>query len=306
MTKITTNIFIEKAKKTHEDKYDYSNVIYKNNKTKVKIICKEHGLFLQTPTGHLFGYGCQKCGRIKSSNVQRMSLEEFKNNSNNKHSFFYDYSLIDFTDLNNNVKIKCPIHGIFHQRGNRHLNGSICPKCNNIKSANSQKNSKEQFIEKSKEVHGNQFDYSKVVYINNKTKVEIICSKHGSWWQTPVNHINNKRKCPLCNESKGEEAISIFLKANKINFERQKTFIDCKDIRKLPFDFYIPKQNLCIEFNGIQHYKSIEYFGGIQTTKSQQKRDKIKEVFCLKNNINLLVIKYTDNIENVLKTYLSL
>mgnify|MGYP000290591655 CR=1 FL=1 len=298
---MSSEIFIERAKNTHGDKYDYSLVDYKNNYTKIKIYCKEHGIFEQLPKNHLNGSGCFRCNGTKKSDTN-----EFIANSNIVHKNKYDYSKTIYLGANVDVEILCPIHGLFKQRASRHLIGSICPKCNHTQSSNSQRDSKEQFIEKAKKVHGVQFDYSNVVYINNKTKIEIICKKHGSWWQTPINHIKNKQKCPFCNESKGEKIIKTFLETNNVYFERQKMFENCKDIRKLPFDFYLPEYNTCIEFNGIHHYKPVEYFGGIKTTKSQQKRDVIKNNFCLENNISLLVIKYTDNIENVLKNFLFL
>jgi len=301
--KLSIESFIKMAKIVHKDKYDYSLSRYVNNKTKIKIICKEHGEFMQQPSVHLKGQGCFKCGKIKSSNSQRFPINDFILESNNIHKKFYDYTLVNYKNLDDDIDIICPIHGLFKQRASRHLKGSVCPKCNSIKSANNQKHTKEDFIKKAKLIHGDLFDYSKVEYKNNKTKVEIICKKHGSWMQTPVNHINNKRKCPLCNESKGEDIINQFLIDNNIKFKRQMRFEDCKDIRKLSFDFYLINYNICIEYNGIHHYKPVEYFGGIKTTKEQQKRDTIKINYCKSNKIPLLIIKYTDKTEHVLLKY---
>ena len=297
----TNKEFIVKSLQVHIDVYDYSLVNYINNKTKVKIVCKSHGEFEQKPSSHLNGQGCPKCGKLKSANSQKLPVEEFIKIASNKHNNLYDYSFVSYNNLDNNIKILCQKHGSFTQRASRHLNDSICSKCNHLNSSNNQKDSKEAFVEKSKKVHGNLFDYSNVLYINNKTKVEIICQKHGSWWQTPVNHIMNKQKCPWCNESKGETLIKQFLINNNIKFEREKTFTDCINIHKLPFDFYLPELNICIEYNGIQHYKPVEYFGGINAIKSQQKRDKIKIKFCVKNNITLLIISYKDNIDKIMQ-----
>lgn len=303
MKKLTTEEFIQKAKLIHGDKYDYSLSMYNGSNNKIEINCHLHGKFYQQSGAHLNGQGCKKCGRIKSANTQRLLTKDFILKSNIIHDNFYNYSLVNYTNLDNDVKISCPTHGIFKQRASRHLKGSICPRCNNIKSRINQKHDEKDFVLKAKNVHGDLFDYSKVIYINNKTKVEIICKKHGPWWQTPVNHITNKRKCPLCNESKGEDVISQFLLNNNILFERQKRFEECKDIRKLPFDFYLPIYNICIEYNGIHHYKPVAYFGGLNTTKEQQKRDKIKIIFCINNKIQLLIIKYTENIEKTLIEY---
>ena len=152
---MSSEIFIERAKNTHGDKYDYSLVDYKNNYTKIKIYCKEHGIFEQLPKNHLNGSGCFRCNGTKKSDTN-----EFIANSNIVHKNKYDYSKTIYLGANVDVEILCPIHGLFKQRASRHLIGSICPKCNHTQSSNSQRDSKEQFIEKAKKVHGVQFDYS--------------------------------------------------------------------------------------------------------------------------------------------------
>jgi len=134
-------------------------------------------------------------------------------------------------------------------------------------------------------------------------KIKIICKKHGIFEQTPDNHINKKTGCPICNESKGEKEIRIILNNLNIKYIKQKTFNNCKNKRKLPFDFYLTDYNLCIEFDGIQHFKSIEYFGGEKVLKETQKRDLIKNNYCKENNIKLLRIKYNENILKKLKKY---
>ena len=120
--KSTTEEFIEKAKKEHPDKnYDYRQVHYINSTTKVKIICPEHGMFEQTPNSHLRGKGCPLCAR--------WTLDEFVEKSSSIHHNMYDYSKVEFVDLDTKVLISCPIHGYFLQSPNKHLNGEGCPKC---------------------------------------------------------------------------------------------------------------------------------------------------------------------------------
>ena len=108
--------------------------------------------------------------------------------------------------------------------------------------------------------------------------------------------------------SKGENFIWNWLKYNKIKFEFQKRFQDCKDKNTLPFDFYIPKYNMCIEFQGSQHYdpgfyirKRKSYEKGIEKYRIQKLHDEMKKIYCINHNINFLEIKYTENIENKLK-----
>ena len=110
--------------------------------------------------------------------------------------------------------------------------------------------------------------------------------------------------CPICNESKGEKEIRIFLENNAIKYSRNKRFNKCKDKKTLPFDFYLPKYNLCIEYDGLQHFKSIEFWGGEISLLEQKQRDQIKTTFCKENNIKLRRIKYDENILEKLKKWI--
>ena len=122
--KITKEQFVNRSKLTHGNLYDYTLVQYINSHTKVKIICKIHGVFSQTPNNH-YNYGCGKCG-----GTSRVSLEDFKDRGCKIHSNFYNYEKVIFSNLRDKVRIICPIHGNFHQQANSHLRGTGCPTCN--------------------------------------------------------------------------------------------------------------------------------------------------------------------------------
>jgi hypothetical protein len=156
---------------------------------------------------------------------------------------------------------------------------------------------KEFFIKKAKLKHGDRYDYSLVEYINNKTKVKIMCKEHGKFEQRVDHHLNGAG-CPICKESRGEAEIKKFCLKNKIKVIRQHRFKNCRDKKPLPFDFYLPEYNTCIEFNGRQHYISVPYWGGNKNLKNQQIRDKIKLEFCQKNNISLIII---NDIKEIIK-----
>ena len=156
------------------------------------------------------------------------------------------------------------------------------------------------FIEKAKKVHGEKYDYSLVNYKTSHVKINIICQKHSEFKQTPHNHLKG-HGCPGCNQSKGEEKIANLLKDKKIIFLPQHRFKNCVDKIPLPFDFYLPDYNTCIEFNGIQHYKPNEYFGGIDTFKDQQKKDKLKLQYCKNNHISLIIVKYNEKVEKIIE-----
>lgn len=115
-------------------------------------------------------------------------------------------------------------------------------------------------------------------------------------------------RCPHHNRSLGEEKVSDILRDMNIKFMTQYTFNECKDVNKLPFDFYIPKYNLCIEYDGRGHHEPIDWAGrGDEWAKEQfewvKKHDSIKNDFCLHNNIKLLRIPYWEDIENTIKLY---
>jgi very-short-patch-repair endonuclease len=298
MQKLTNIDFIEKAKNLHGDKYDYSIVNYLNNITKVNIICPKHGEFLQFPNGHLIGQECPKC-----SSTCVKSTDQFILSAKTIHNNIYDYSLVNYVNNRMKIKIICSKHGIFEQAPYSHLNGNGCPKCAVIKNSGILKKTQQEFINESIKLHNNKYDYSKVNYINAHTKIIIICPEHGEFKQKPNNHLNG-RGCPSCSQSKGEKIIENILLRKNLNFIKQKTFKNCKCKQKLQFDFYLPEHNTCIEYDGRQHFEPIKYFGGEVAFKILQERDKIKENFCNENNINLMRIKYNENIENKLKVFI--
>jgi len=287
--KLTTEKFIEKAKIIHSNKYDYSKVNYISSKENVVIICQHHGVFSQRANNHLLGVGCKKCTQKIPIN-KKITNVDFINKAILVHGNKYDYSLVEYTNSHNKIKIKCENNHIFEQRPDQHLNGHGCKFC------------VDRFRKKASVIHNNLYDYSLVEYKNNSSKVNIICKKHGIFEQRVSSHLFLKRGCPNCKTSKNELLISKILNDNKIKFEPQKTFEDCKYKYKLSFDFYLIDLNICIEYDGKQHYENI-YNCDVEF-KNIQIRDKIKNTFCEDNNIKLLRIKYTENTENMIKLFL--
>ena len=162
----------------------------------------------------------------------------------------------------------------------------------------------EEFIRRARLVHDNVYDYSRAVYINSETPIWIRCKKCGRWFQQiPKSHLQGKG-CKYCNTSHGEKDIELYLKDHCFYFEREKKFKDCKDKFPLPFDFYIPSLNTCIEFQGIQHYEPQRHFGGDKKFERQIKHDKIKLNYCLKNHIRIIRIKYTESVKEILELYI--
>jgi hypothetical protein len=181
--------FILRSNRIHNNKYNYSETIYINNKTKVKIYCNYcNNYFYQIPYHHLKGHGCQVCSKNK-----KLSTEEFINKATLKYGDDYNYSLVEYKNAQTKVKIICKYHGIIEQRPFSHLKSR--PRCCSkyIKMCN------KEFIEKVKLIHGIKYDYSLVSYKNSRTKIKIICNIHNYIFeQTPNNHLSKKHNCPLC------------------------------------------------------------------------------------------------------------
>jgi Zn ribbon nucleic-acid-binding protein len=200
MIKKTFEEFIKQAKELNGNKYDYTKVNYINNKTKITIICKEHGEFLQIPYKHLKGAKCPKCNIIKKNLMQTSTTEKFIKQAKELNGNEYDYTKVNYINNKTKITIICKEHGEFLQNSNKHLRGAKCPKCSIIKKGLMQTSTTEKFIKKAIKIHGYKYDYSKVNYINSNSKIIIICKYHGKFEQLPSNHIN-KRGCIKCGKN---------------------------------------------------------------------------------------------------------
>lgn len=280
----TTEQFIEKAKEIHGDKYDYSKVEYTNSFNKIVIICPVHGEFKQDPYVHLRKSGCRICGNI----AKAVTLEEFIIRAVKIHNNKYNYSKVKIKGSDNKIVIMCPVHGEFKQKVNTHLLGHGCYSCGR----EALRINTDAFIEKAKQVHGDRYDYSKVVFTTTRDQVTIICNKknHGEFRQKANNHLNGAG-CPYCKKSKAELFIMDTLK---------ELGLEVKDEYVLPetpwysfrYDFYIEKYDLFIEFHGAQHYKDIPFFNRGTSLEDRRKVDFYKIGLIKEMKRPILVFNY--------------
>jgi len=150
------------------------------------------------------------------------------------------------------------------------------------------------------------FGIKLISYKNALSKIEIICDKHGSFFQSPNKHITLKQGCPKCKRSKGVDKICRILDNYNIKYDNEKSIIGCvsKNNKLLYFDILI-NNNIAIEYDGEQHFIPIEKWGGEKNLKSIRERDLIKDNFCKENNILIFRISYKDNIEERMKYIIS-
>lgn len=201
---MTREIFIEKATKKHNGKYDYSKVNFESPEKEVCIICPRHGEFWQKPVNHLRGYGCKKCQYEKVSEKLSSTAEEFIEKAKKIYGDKYTYDKVQYKKSNIDVCITCPEHGDFFVTPNDFLDGHACKKCAAFSRSKKLSSNTEEFIKKAKLIHGDKYDYSKTEYSGNDIAVCIICPEHGEFFQTPHSHLNGRgcKKCGIDRRSK--------------------------------------------------------------------------------------------------------
>ena len=297
--------FVIEARNKHNNFYTYNKAEYINNKIPLIITCPIHGDFSQSPDNHLQGKGCPECAKLKIRENQLISQEQFLSKLKEWHPD-YDFSITCYNGMKNHIQFICPIHGIQTvTAANAYYKGAGCKLCAQETRGEQNRLSKEEFISRSKQIHGDKYDYDKVNYQGYYIPVTIVCPVHGEFQQKPANHLRGSG-CQKCNQSHGEAFVEHYLQTEKIKYIQQHYIsvpTDIKSTGKIYVDFYIPDLNTIIEYNGIQHYVPIEHFGGKLAFNSQKKRDDYLRRYCLKNKIRLIELPY--NIEfSILQDYL--
>jgi len=218
--KLTKKEVLDRFKKVHGDKYDYSRVEYEGANNKVNIRCFLHSSFQQIPYEHWSGQGCPQCGILKRSNSRRKTTEQFIEDAKLVHENFYDYSESVYNGNKNKIKIICPSHGIFEQSPDSHLKGSRCAECAKISYRLKRGKKENDFIFESEKIHGEIYNYQNVVYQNINTKVKIGCNIHGEFEQLPVNHLKG-HGCKKC----GNKLVTDKTRKTQEEFIRQASSI---------------------------------------------------------------------------------
>lgn len=207
MRKLTTSEFVQKSQDIHGYQYDYTSTEYVNSKTKVKIICPEHGEFEQTPANHLTGYGCALCGFKNAGQYHKKDTQSFIVEAKVVHGDKYDYTKTVYVGAREKVIITCPAHGDFEQQASDHLHVDVaCLKCSYDYRGESRRFTRDEFIKKSNATHNNKYDYSLVPdsFRSLSDNVTIICPIHGKFNQSATNHAN-VTGCPKCATKKISE-----------------------------------------------------------------------------------------------------
>jgi hypothetical protein len=302
--KYTLENIIERTKNMYKDEnYVYLSIERINKHTYVNYLCEKHGLISQMVSNHLKGCGCKFCGIERRVAKRRMTFDEFVEKAKQVHGEKYKYlKLINKLKERTLIKYSCKKHGIQYQNITNHLLGYGCYKCGGTK-----KLTDDEIKERLKEKFN-----GKITYIGNYKGVDDTTTKfkcnicQNEFENSLANVLDMINGCSYCSESIGAKKIKDFFQEEA---EAEKWFKDCRDVNPLPYDFYIKKYNLLIEYNGKQHYKPVNWTGNLteeqmkNNLKKQRHHDWLKRKYAKKNNFNYLVIPYWElnNIDKILK-----
>lgn len=220
--KLTTAEFIKCATITHGDAYDYSLVVYKNQDSKVKIICKKHGVFEQRAGCHRSGKGCSKCSG------RGLTRQDWIDRFVSVHGNKYSYDLFEYKKAHGRINIVCKKHGVFHQTVNNHHSGQGCPVCRYEILPDKLRMTHDAWVKKAEKVHGDRYDYCKSVYRGSYEPVEIICREHGTFYQKAIYHTRGSgcEKCSSIYSPTTDEWVEVAIDVHGDRYDYSKTTYD--------------------------------------------------------------------------------
>ena len=203
----TKEEYIIKFNILHNNKYDYSKMIYVSALTPIIIICPQHGEFIMTPSAHLVKK--QKCPTCR---VAKRG-EQFLKNAYKMHGDKFNYKLVKYINNSTDVDIICAAHGVFKQNPNNHARGQGCPTCGYLQLKYSKLQQESEIIERFVKKHGNKYNYDNVIYNGIMEEVDIVCHEHGIFKQSPNNHIKGHG----CSECAGNKKMTngVFIQRSK-------------------------------------------------------------------------------------------
>jgi len=269
--------FLKNAIQIHENKYDYSEATYVNALTNITIKCPLHDKFEQTPSVHINSrFGCPECAKKGRGDERRLTTADFIRKAKDIHKDTYDYKLSVYTGCEDQLIILCPIHGEFKQQANNHLQGKGCVKCGQILFYNSRRSNTIEFIEKSKEIHQNRYDYSYVEYTSSYEKIKIICKTHGPYEQTPCGHLRGSG-CQKC----GYNSISMSKSSSKEEFIEKAVSIhgDTYDYSEVVYRSGHDDVSIICKLHGIFQKRPNNHISGLsgcQKCQSKKQHSKLQ------------------------------
>lgn len=308
---------IKAIHKRFGDLFDCSQVKYVDKLTKIKLICNEHSEPFEILPSKLHNIKCSHCHKPpRKKGFSKYNTEKFIKIIQEIHKDKdYDYSQVKYVNSNTKITIGCKIHGPWTTAAGNILDKCGCPKCGILNRTYVQPISEDIIVERFRKLYGDKYSYNMSDYLGCDSKITITCNIHKShpFRQRVSSHLGGNG-CPHCKTSKGELKVLNYLESTNISFKTQYKFPDCKNIKPLAFDFAVINNNSVIgliEYNGQQHYQIINWHGSdeknIAAFENYKLRDNIKYDYCIRKNIPLLILKYTEfnNVETLVNEFLS-
>lgn len=250
MTPITLDTWLARFRAAHGDRYDYRDVAaFRGGKTTIAIHCPAHGVFQQSAQKHAAGQGCPTCGLLARSASQIFDTPRWVATARATHGDRYDYAKVVYCNDRERVTITCTAHGDFKQIAGTHTQGRGCPKCGNEAKGLGRQKDVSHFVRRAHAAHEGFYDYSRVEYTSAQAKVEIICPKHGAFWQGAADHAGGNG-CPRCvwgAPSKREDELFALVHSIRPDAEQSNR----KLLAPKELDIIVPGLKLAIEFNGV-------------------------------------------------------
>lgn len=307
--RMTSEEFFLRMKEIYGDRFDFSKSVFHGLKGTVDYECKDHGHQCNNATTLLNGKGCDYCSgrRFWGPDFERLARE--------LHGDKYNYSQVgEIIKKSQLVTIGCPVHGPYQQRVDLHLLGHGCPECYGQSNKWDAKERARRFLEKAHNMHGEQFDYSEMNYVDKRTPIRIRCKKHDYWFTCKPDehvHVRSGGCCPYCTAPNSELEVMLWLDAHGMKFEHNKPYPNNDKTLPLLYitvDIYLEwhGEQIIIETNGQQHYKEVNLFKRKKRNLIiQQHRDRYLRQYCKDEGITLLEIPFTeyDRIPSVLHEF---
>lgn len=293
ISKLGTSSFVARSVELNGDRYSYEKTSYTGPLSKLTLTCSMHGDFQQTPNNHLYsGSGCPYCSNEARGYARRLTMDRFLEMAKTSHGEAYDYSQVVYVNAMTKVSIVCSVHGQFMQVPNAHLRGIGCLQCG----IDSRRLDRDTFVARSREVFERQYDYSLIPdgWVPTRDRVQIICPRHGEFATVAGEHLRGSG-CAACVESQHEKLIRELLDDAGIGFEAQWGHPTLRYKKPLRFDFMLPDTKTLIEYDGLFHFRVIQWPGqsldeAVADFEYGQLRDSIKTRWAADNGWHLVRI----------------
>lgn len=297
--KLTFEQFLERAEAKHGDKYSYVKDTFTERNKPLQIICRKHGDFWQSP-GSLLGKlgGCIDCNHPnRTRSFTTLTIESLIQEFKDAHKNSYLYPKLTRLRLTETISITCSKHGEFRKKVKSHLLGSGCNKCFIDSRVTKRSITTESFTARANKAHNYKFNYSKTIYRGARTKVDIVCPKHGVFSQIPNDHLRGVgcSRCGTTYSKPHQRVVQHLLDKGlreKIDFlvNDRSTLLNPKTGRGLELDIYFPSKQLAIEVDG-------QFFHGYNLDSNQlvdvskvKEQDSLKNELCTELGISLIRI----------------